>query len=324
MDQVQIITCASALFAGLSGAFGCVCLVRELRGGGNSTESRLKSLLAGSQASSEAPSLLRQSGSGLDRIGEAFLGFATTIISLNNLFEQAGVRLSMLSFLGISAAFGAFGVVAAALLNAPVPFYALAAFCSSMIPLFWIVRRRQVRFARFARQFPDALQMISRALRAGHGLASAMNVVAEEMLPPVSAEFRRVIDEQLLGRPIDQSLAEMAKRIPSEDLHFFAVSVRMQQRCGGNLAEILDQISGIVRERFRILGQVQALTGEGRLSGAILLAMPIAIFVTVYGLSPEYMEPLFNDPLGRKMTAVAAALQLVGAFAIRHIVRIKV
>jgi tight adherence protein B len=321
MDPVLLIAGGSAFVATLALVYGAVSLFREW--GGDSTERRLKSLLRGDHADSEAPSLLKESRGWIEQAFGRVRGLATTILTLNNLFEQAGVPFSTGAFLAISGGTAVVGLAASILLRAPAALVPAIVCASALLPFFWLLRRRARRFKRFAQQLPNALELLARALRAGHSLPSAMTILSTEMLPPIAGEFRRIVDEQALGRSIDQSLQQLVLRIPNEDLRFFATAVKMQQRCGGNLAEILDKISAIVRERFRIMGQVQALTGEGRMSGAILLAMPIAIFLTVYALSPEYMLPLFNDPLGRKMTAVAAVLQLVGAFVIRQIVRIK-
>jgi len=177
---------------------------------------------------------------------------------------------------------------------------------------------------KFARQLPDALEMISRALRSGHGLASAIKVVSDEMNAPLATEFGRVYEAQNLNVPIDVALKEMYRRMPNLDFKFFVTAVTIQRQSGGDLAEILDKIGHIVRDRFRILGQVQALTGEGRISGIVLMALPIVLFFAVYYLNAEYVMVLFTDPLGRKMIGVAIFLQFLGAITIKKIINIKV
>jgi tight adherence protein B len=184
--------------------------------------------------------------------------------------------------------------------------------------------RRNKRFAKFSGQLPDALELIARALRSGHSLASGMHVVVEEMSDPISKEFRMAYEEQNLGVPLETSLKNVLKRMPNMDFGFFATAVAIQRQSGGDLAEILDKIGHIVRERFRILGQVQALTGEGRISGIVLMALPIALFFAVWHMNPDYMMLLFTDELGRKMVAVAAFLQVLGAITIKKIIDIKV
>ena len=149
-------------------------------------------------------------------------------------------------------------------------------------------------------------------------------MVASEMPPPISKEFGRVFEESNLGIPLEESLDELTNRVPNLDLKFFSTAVILQRQTGGDLAEILDKIGSLIRDRFRIWGQVQALTGEGRLSGVVLLALPLVLFVAVYQLNPDYVTVLFTDPMGKKMLAVAIVMQIIGALVIRKIVNIKV
>jgi len=148
--------------------------------------------------------------------------------------------------------------------------------------------------------------------------------VVDELPDPISKEFNIAYEEQNLGIPLDQALKSLYLRMPNMDYKFFAMAVAIQRQSGGDLAEILDKIGHIIRERFRILGQVQALTGEGRISGIVLMALPIALFFAVWYLNEEYVMLLFTDELGRKMVAVAVVLQILGAVAIKKIVAIKV
>jgi tight adherence protein B len=155
-------------------------------------------------------------------------------------------------------------------------------------------------------------------------LAAWINLAAEEMPDPIASEFGRCYEEQNFGIPLEQALDEMTNRIPNLDLRFFATAVILQRQTGGDLAEILDKIGYLVRERFKIWGAIQALTGEGRLSGIVLLALPPVLFVVMYKLNPEYTMILFNDQLGQKMLLGAVVMQLLGAYVIRKIIRIKV
>ncbi len=144
------------------------------------------------------------------------------------------------------------------------------------------------------------------------------------MPAPLGNEFGRVFEEQNLGIPMEEALTNMTERIPNLDLKFFVTAVILQRQTGGDLAEILDKIGYLIRERFQIWGQVQALTGEGRLSGIVLLALPPLLFVAVYHLNRDYIMVLFTDPMGKKMLAGAIVMQVLGALAIRKIVNIKV
>jgi len=244
--------------------------------------------------------------------------------NLKLLFTQADSPISPSTFFLITALCGVVGVGVAIVGRSPIPLYPVAGLACASLPLMWLLFRRRRRFKKFASQLPDALELIARALRSGHSLASGMNVVVDEMPDPMSAEFAMCYEEQNLGVPIEQALKSMHKRMPNMDFKFFATAVAIQRQSGGDLAEILDKIGHIVRERFRILGQVQALTGEGRISGVVLMALPIALFFAVSYLNPDYLMLLFTDQLGQKMIAVAAVLQVLGAIAIKKIVAIKV
>ena len=192
------------------------------------------------------------------------------------------------------------------------------------LPLGWLLMRRKRRLNAFAAQLPDALEMLARSLRSGQSIGFGFNMVASEMPQPISKEFGRVFEEQNLGIPLDESLNGLTDRIPNLDLKFFVTAVILQRQTGGDLAEILDKIGELVRDRFRIWGQIQALTGEGRLSGVVLLALPFVLFITVYQLNPDYVKVLFTDPMGKKMLFIAVVMQIIGALVIKKIVNIKV
>ena len=168
------------------------------------------------------------------------------------------------------------------------------------------------------------MELIARALRSGHSLASAMKVVVDELPDPISKEFNIAYEEQNLGIPVEQALKNLYYRMPNMDYKFFAMAVAIQRQSGGDLAEILDKIGHLIRERFRIVGQIQALTGEGRISGIVLMALPVALFGAVWRLNPDYVMMLFTDELGRKMVAVAVVLQILGAYVIKKIITIKI
>lgn len=244
--------------------------------------------------------------------------------NLHIIFEQADTKLSLSRFVLISAGLAAFGGLLPALMRAHASFVPLVAITFGSGPTIWLLWRRRSRLKKFATQLPDALELISRALRAGHSLGAGFNLVQDEMAAPVGQEFGRAFEEQNLGLPLDESLQGMTERVPNLDLKFFATAVVLQRQTGGDLAEILDKIGSLIRERFKIWGQVQALTGEGRLSGVVLLALPPLLFIAVYRLNPEYIMTLFTDPMGKKMLAGAVVMQLVGALVIRKIVNIQV
>jgi len=294
--------------------------------GGTKAEDRLQVMAGLKPAEAESRGLLKEDAvrEGVSGLAGVLNSFTARLGNLRNLFVQADSPISMNAFLGLTAGCGIFGFVAAVLAQSPPPLFPAVAMLFSTFPLIWLLLRRRSRFKKFAKQLPDALELVGRALRSGHSLASGMSVVVQEMPAPISTEFGNVYESQNLGIPIEQAMKDMLRRMPNLDLKFFVTSVVIQRQTGGDLAEILDKISHIIRERFKILGQVQALTGEGRISGIVLMALPIALFFVVYHLNPDYIMLLFTDPLGRKMIATAAVLQVLGAVAIKKIVSIKV
>ena len=192
------------------------------------------------------------------------------------------------------------------------------------VPFLYVWWKRRSRLKKFEGQLGEALELVARALRAGHSLASGMHVVQEEMPVPISKEFGRVYEEQNLGIPIEIALRNLSERIPNLDLKFFVTAVIIQRTTGGDLAEILDKIGYLIRERFKIMGMVQALTGEGRLSGVILIAMPFALLLLMMQVSPGYVDDLWLHPLGRKMSIGAIVLMILGSWWINKIVNIKI
>lgn len=314
-----------AAFVAVTALVGAIAfLMKDF--GKTKAEDRLQVLAGFKSQNPEDKGLLKEEmfREGLDGIAGLFNRIALKLGNLNHLFEQADSPISGNGFFGLSAACAALGAGGAAIARAPGPLWPVCAILFSGLPFLWLLLRRRSRFKKFAKQLPDSLELVARALRSGHGLASGLHVVVDEMPPPISTEFAIVYESQNLGVPLDQALKDMLKRMPNMDLKFFVTSVVIQRQTGGDLAEILDKIGHIVRERFKILGQVQALTGEGRISGIVLMALPIALFFAVYYMNPSYMMLLFTDPLGRKMIAVAAFLQVLGALTIKKIVNIKV
>jgi tight adherence protein B len=239
-------------------------------------------------------------------------------------FAQAELPFRARWLWPLSLATGVTCLAAVTILKAPLPIYPIAAIVGGSLPMLYVVWRRKQRIRLFSAQLPDALDLMASSLRSGNTIQSSMQIIADELLPPVSREFGNVSESIRLGIAVDQALEEMAGRVANPDLEFFVTAVAMQRSCGGDLSEILDKISWLVRERFHIQGQVQALTGEGRMSGAVLMALPVVLFFAVYTLNPDYVMLLFTEPLGRKMLTGAIVMQLFGAYVIRRIIDIKI
>jgi len=250
--------------------------------------------------------------------------FFTRFGNIGLLFEQADTSLTLTKMVVISGLLAGGGVVLGGVLRIHLALLPVLAAVLGTLPMLWVLWRRKRRLKQFAAQLPDALEMIARGLRSGQSLGFGFNCVAEEMSDPISREFRQAFEEQNLGVPLEETLRDLAERVPNLDLKFFVTAVILQRQTGGDLAEILDKIGALIRDRFRIWGQVQALTGEGRLSGVVLLALPFVLFFAVYQLNPDYLMILFTDPMGKQMLAAAIIMQVVGALVIRKIVNIQV
>lgn len=320
MDTQTLIPLAVGALA--SAAIVLLVLAFGRKGEGRAAE-RLDVLVGRSvRKESSADLLLKQALQEADR--RSLLDRLTPeAFNVTRVFEQADVNIKPSALFGISLALAAVGGVAGFwamnVYTAPI-----GAVCCFALPWAWLYTKRAMRLKKFASQLSDAMELVARALRAGHSLAAGMHVVAEEMPPPVSKEFGRVYEEQNLGIPLEEALKGMCDRVPNLDLKFFVTSVAIQRQTGGDLAEILDRIGYVIRERFKILGQVKALTAEGRLSGVVLIALPIGLFFMMLSMKPDYIELLWKDPMGVQMSIGAVVLMLIGSYAIKKIVDIKV
>ena len=186
------------------------------------------------------------------------------------------------------------------------------------------MNRRTRRLKRFEEQFPEALDLLSRAIRAGHAFQTAMGMVADELTEPVGPEFKKTFDQQNFGLPLRDALNEMAARIGILDVRFFVTAVLIQRETGGNLAEILDNLAHVVRERFKIRRQVRVHTAHGRFTGYVLLALPAALAVALSFINPEHMDPLFHEHMGQMMLIGAIVMQTIGFVWIRKVIKIEV
>jgi tight adherence protein B len=243
---------------------------------------------------------------------------------VDRLFAQADVQMTVSRMAAICAVLAVAGMAAATIYGMHPGLLPLIGASLASVPVLWLLWRRRRRLKAFGVQLPEALDMLARALRSGQSLGAGFNMVAGEIPAPLGREFGRVFEEQNLGVSIEDSLDALTERIPNLDLRFFATAVILQRQTGGDLAEILDKIGRLIRERFQIWGQIQALTGEGRLSGIVLLALPVVLFFAMLRLNHDYVMVLFTDPMGKKLLIGAIILQVLGALIIRKIVNIKV
>ncbi|MGA2457895.1 MAG: type II secretion system F family protein [Terriglobales bacterium] len=192
------------------------------------------------------------------------------------------------------------------------------------IPYAYASHMRTKRFAKFEEKFPETIDTLARAVRAGHAFTTALEMIANEVSEPVAGEFRQLYEEQKFGLPVRDALLNLADRVPLVDVKFFVTAVMLQRETGGNLAEILDNLSYVIRERFKILRQVRVHTAQGRLTMALLMALPPTIVVLMLMINPGFIQPLFTDPLGHALIVGGITLQTMGYFVIRRIIRIQV
>jgi tight adherence protein B len=244
--------------------------------------------------------------------------------SLSKLIEQAGVRTTPSAVVVMTLMGGLIGFLVPRLFT-NIPFLPLiTGVIGASIPVAVLRYKRSRRIARFEEQFPEALDLLGRALRAGHAFQTAMGMVADDLKEPVGPEFKKSFDQQNYGLPLRDTLFGLADRIPLLDVRFFATAVLIQRDTGGNLAEILDNLAHVVRERFKIRRQIRTHTAHGRFTGLVLLALPAGLGVILTLMSPDHMGPLFTHRMGQSMIIGAIIMQTVGFFWIRKILDIEV
>ncbi|MBA3768599.1 MAG: type II secretion system F family protein [Acidobacteria bacterium] len=200
----------------------------------------------------------------------------------------------------------------------------VAGLVAAALPFIHVFWKRKQRFEKFLEHLPDTLELMSRALSAGHAFPEALHMVSTEMPEPIAAEFRKTYEEQNLGLSLKLALENLTQRIPLLDLRLCVTAILIQRETGGNLAEILEKVAHTIRERFRILGDLKTLTTSSRMSAWLLCGLPIFITVIISGMNPDYMSILWSDPRGHKLIAVALFMQITGMLVVRKILRIKI
>jgi tight adherence protein B len=199
-----------------------------------------------------------------------------------------------------------------------------AAFVFGLAPIGVIAYLRSRRLRAFERSFPEAIDLLGRAVRAGHAFTTGLEMIATELPEPVRGEFRKAFEEQNFGLPLKDALLNLCDRIPLIDVRFFVTALLVQKETGGNLAEILDNLSHVIRERFKIMGEVRTRTAQGRMTAAILMAIPPMMIALMNMVNPGYVKPLFTDPLGTYMLTGACTLQVLGSLLLWKIVHIEI
>jgi tight adherence protein B len=241
--------------------------------------------------------------------------------------QQAGLNWSSTRLLTMMAVAGILGLVVGTmvpfLVNGPITAAVLGLACSTL-PYVYVRQKRQKRLNALEEQFPEALDFLSRSMRAGHAFSISLEMVGEEMADPLGQEFRALFNEQNLGAPLDVALRNFGQRVPLLDVRFFTSSVLLQRQTGGNLSEILTRLAYVIRERFRLKGQVKAASAHGRLTATILTLLPIGTMLGLLVVAPGYLQSMAEDSDGKWMIGGAVVAQILGNFFIKKIINIKV
>jgi tight adherence protein B len=249
---------------------------------------------------------------------------SSRVSAIQEALLQAGMRFRAGNFLMLCVFCGAVAGLAAVVYTKNPAIAWAALVIGAVLPYSVVSYRRQKRFEKFEELFPEAIDTLARAVRAGHAFTTALEMISNEVAEPLSSEFRKLYEEQKFGMPVRDALMNLTERVPLVDVKFFVTAVMLQRETGGNLAEILDNLSYVIRERFKILRQVRVHTAQGRLTMALLMAMPPAVVAILLVFSPDFVRPLFYDPIGHTLLVVSIALQTVGYFVIRKIIKIQV
>jgi len=255
---------------------------------------------------------------------DSLLRRSQRISAIQKMLAQAGMELRAGNFLGLCGLVGIGAAIVAYILSRHVEIAWAAMLLGFLMPYSYASMKRQKRFNKFDELFPEAIDTLARAVRAGHAFTTALEMITNEISEPVAGEFRQLYEEQKYGMPVRDALLNLTERMPSVDVKFFVTAVMLQRETGGNLAEILDNLSYVIRERFKIQRQVRVYTAQGRLTMALLMGMPPVIVVTMMALNPAFIRPLFSDPIGHALLVGGITLQTVGYFVIRKIIRIQV
>ena len=285
-------------------------------------EGRLQDMSGGVEA--ESSTLVKRTVAGPVPVVDRLATGTATGSALGRWLEQSGVAIS-LSGLLVASLLGAllFGLVGSTLVG-----HALAtgacALVGLVVPLAVLRQRRVTRLGKVEEHFPEALDLLSRAVRAGHAFSAGLKMIGDELDDPVGPEFSKTFDEQNYGLPLRDALEHMAGRVPSLDVRFFVTAVLIQHETGGNLAEILDNLARVMRERFKLRRQVRVHTAHGRMTGYVMLALPAFLTVALSFINPDHVDLLFRDRMGQMMLGGAIALQMVGYLWIRQVVKIEV
>lgn len=285
---------------------------------------RLRTMTTASDDGGKAISITKERPLSQNANLQGLLEALPGIHALDRLLLQTGNNWNVGRFISYSLMALATGFLLASLTSLPWYFRLLLSLACGSLPYFFVRRAMAKRLSRIEQQLPDALDLMGRAMRAGHAFPTALKMVGEEMNGSLADEFRTVFDEVNFGVSMSDALNNLAARVPSTDLRYFVIAVLIQRETGGNLTELLTSISAIIRDRLKLLGQVRVLSAEGRMSAWVLCSLPFGAAVMMHVVNPAFLAVLYTDSGGKKMLTVALSLLVFGVFVIRRVVRIRV
>jgi tight adherence protein B len=321
-----MLAAALVFVLGAGGVLGIYALITYLPGllARRKMDQRLSEIVGLPDAGVEDQSIVRRASDGPLPVIERMMARTDYGSRLGRLIEQSGIRTTPGAVVGMAVVCGAAGAFFTVLftrqiLIAPIPGAILAC-----LPFGYLLNRRAKRMRVFEEQFPEALDLLSRALRAGHAFQTALGMVGDELKEPVGPEFKKTFDQQNFGLPLREALNQLAERVTVLDVKFFVTAVLIQRETGGNLSEILDNLAHVVRERFKIRRQVRVHTAHGRFTAFVLLSLPAVLAIALSMLNPEHMAPLFHERMGQMSLLVVMVMQAIGFVWIRKVIKIEV
>jgi len=255
---------------------------------------------------------------------DSLLRRSARVSAIQDSLLQAGMKYRAGNFLVLCLACGGLAGFASLVWSRNPAIAGAALIIGSFLPYAFVSYRKQKRFEKIEALFPEAIDTLARAVRAGHAFTTALEMISNETTEPLAGEFRQLFEEQKFGMPVRDALMNLTERVPLVDVKFFVTAVMLQRETGGNLAEILDNLSYVIRERFKIQRQVRVHTAQGRLTMLLLMGMPPTVVAVLSVFSPDYVFPLFHDAIGHALLVVSIALQTIGYFVIRKVIRIQV
>ncbi|WP_439671351.1 Type II secretion system protein GspF domain-containing protein [Cupriavidus necator] len=312
---VAVVLCVEGIYLWWSNAHGPAA---------KRIEARLRALSAGGHVSAEQLSILKKRLLASSPRMQQWLMSVPRVGALDRWLEQSGSTWSVAQLLGYCAMVALCTVALIPLLPVPVPLMLAGAALAGALPLLHVMRLRGKRVRQMEAQLPDAVDMISRALRAGHSFSGALGMVGQEMKAPLGPEFRTTFEEINYGVALNEAMTNLAMRVPVGDLRYFVIAVLIQRESGGNLAEILDTIGNMVRERLKLFDKIRVLSAEGRMSAWVLGLLPFGTAGLILLVNPSFMKVLWEDPIGLQMIGGALVSMTFGVLWMRKIIRIRV